>query len=193
MPDIAIIAWGSLLWEPRLLGLRSKWRADGPRLPIEFSRVSRDGRLTLVIDPSAPDVTTYWALSDRGNVADARENLRQREGNPPAQMVHWVTVEGVPGSIDPDPISAVILEWLSRKGLYTAVWTGLPANHIEKLGKPDGRIAYLKSLVGEDMERAENYIRKAPPQTRTPLRDEIESTLRWQPIALDATVLEDGS
>ena len=48
---IAIIAWGSLVWDPRTLQIKGDWVASGPELDIEFSRVSKDGRLTLVIDP----------------------------------------------------------------------------------------------------------------------------------------------
>jgi hypothetical protein len=43
---IAILAWGSLIWNPRYLPLASEWVLGGPVLPIEFARVSADGRLT---------------------------------------------------------------------------------------------------------------------------------------------------
>jgi hypothetical protein len=48
--NIAILGWGSLVWDQRVLPTESEWNSEGPRLPIEFSRVSQDGRLTLVID-----------------------------------------------------------------------------------------------------------------------------------------------
>ncbi len=47
---IGIIGWGSLIWDPRGLPIKCKWHKNGPELPIEFSRISQDGRLTLVID-----------------------------------------------------------------------------------------------------------------------------------------------
>lgn len=52
MKKIAILAWGSLYWDKRTLAIQSEWNEDGPTLPIAFSRISKDGRLTLVIDPS---------------------------------------------------------------------------------------------------------------------------------------------
>jgi hypothetical protein len=41
---IAIVGWGSLIWDPRDLHLATAI------LPIEFSRISDNGRLTLVVD-----------------------------------------------------------------------------------------------------------------------------------------------
>jgi len=42
---IAILGWGSLIWDARLLSINTTlfdngWSSDGPDLPIEFSRVS---------------------------------------------------------------------------------------------------------------------------------------------------------
>jgi len=52
---IAILGWGSLLWEPSAefeKWIELPWKNDGPKLKIEFSRISgsRKGALTLVID-----------------------------------------------------------------------------------------------------------------------------------------------
>lgn len=48
--NITILGWGSLIWDQRDLPISGDWQLGGPALPIEFSRISRDGRLTLVID-----------------------------------------------------------------------------------------------------------------------------------------------
>lgn len=37
---IAVIGWGSLIWCPKGLKIRDKWKNDGPKLPIEFARIS---------------------------------------------------------------------------------------------------------------------------------------------------------
>jgi hypothetical protein len=48
---IVILGWVSLIWDPRGLPREGPWQEGGPIFPIEFSRVSNDCRLTLVIDP----------------------------------------------------------------------------------------------------------------------------------------------
>jgi hypothetical protein len=53
-PQIAMLGWGSLLWEggADFDRWRNEWRFDGPTLSLEFSRISssRLGALTLVVD-----------------------------------------------------------------------------------------------------------------------------------------------
>ena len=56
MMKIACLGWGSLVWRPDNLLIRSEWFSDGPFLPIEFARRSQDGRLTLVIVEKAKPV-----------------------------------------------------------------------------------------------------------------------------------------
>jgi hypothetical protein len=61
MTTIAILGWGSLLWDrkPEFGKWHDDWRADGPLLKLEFSRMSatRLGTLTLAVDgrPRRPD------------------------------------------------------------------------------------------------------------------------------------------
>ena len=51
---IAILGWGSLIWQPKDLKFDANigWKEKGPILPIEFARISKDGRLALVITPN---------------------------------------------------------------------------------------------------------------------------------------------
>ena len=82
---IAILGWGSLLWEdsPDFDRWHEAWEDDGPTLKIEFSRVStsRLGALTLVIDEEHGAPTRVaWCLSKRTNTDDAVCDLRCREG-----------------------------------------------------------------------------------------------------------------
>jgi hypothetical protein len=39
---IAILGWGSLLWDPADLQLATPFEPGGPSLPIEFCRVSKN-------------------------------------------------------------------------------------------------------------------------------------------------------
>ena len=75
-----VLAWGSLVWDPRELQTASEFVADGPLLPIEFCRISADGRLTLAIDETFGAVCkTYSAPSALESLDAAIENLRLRE------------------------------------------------------------------------------------------------------------------
>ena len=55
---IACIGWGSLVWSPGVLRCKGEWQLDGPFLPLEFARTSKDGRLTLVL--SKRGLTALW-------------------------------------------------------------------------------------------------------------------------------------
>lgn len=78
---IVFLGWGSLIWNPNGLPVIGDWQRGGPVLPIEFSRVSSDGRLTLVIDEAnGAEVATRYVVSARDKVSNAVEDLRKREG-----------------------------------------------------------------------------------------------------------------
>lgn len=81
MVDIVCLGWGSLIWRPETLPIRSGWSEDGPCLPVEFARQSRDGRITLVIVPGVRSVRSLWARMSVDRLEVAKEALRVREGN----------------------------------------------------------------------------------------------------------------
>ena len=45
---IAFIGWGSLIKEPRELPIAGEWQSDGPKLWLEFSRISHKGKRAAV-------------------------------------------------------------------------------------------------------------------------------------------------
>ena len=82
---IAILGWGSLLWEggPEFDRWHAPWEYDGPVLKLEFSRVSekRLKAMTLVIDAEhGVEIAVAWCVSKRTALADATRDLRVREG-----------------------------------------------------------------------------------------------------------------
>ncbi len=177
MTGIAILGWGSLLWEaaPDFDRWHGPWRVDGPMLRLEFSRVSssRDGILTLVIDPECGALNSVaYSVSRRTALRDAMADLQHREK----------TIADNIGRVGPaqsdsryrDPASAeAITAWAIANGTKAVVWTDLASNFEEKVGEPFSAIAamnYLKDLDRAVRAKAIDYIRQAPPFIMTPLR-----------------------
>lgn len=181
---IACLAWGSLVWDPRTLPHSESFREDGVDLPIEFSRVTFDGRVTLVIDPSAPRLRTLWVPLDVATLETAVEELGRREKIDPSRYADWVgrhvrgeaaPASGLFGGID---------DWLAARSLDAVVWTALPSRTPDGVFDVPGvesLVTYIESLTGERRTRAEEYIRRTPHAVRTPNRSRFESEFGWYP------------
>jgi hypothetical protein len=178
-PHIAILGWGSLIWDPRGLPFRGKWQTGGPVLPIEFSRVSKDCRLTLVLDSdNGANVRTRYALSARADIIDAICDLKEREATGAKRigyvdLVRRVDSREIPGQVAVhDPIAG----WARASGFSAAIWTALPANFHDETGRPfsvRNAYHYLAALPQSARDRALTYIANAPEEVSTPLRREI--------------------
>jgi len=167
---IAVLGWGSLIWCPGSLAIRSRWHNDGPRLPIEFARISKDCRLTLVIHTGSREQTTYWALSDFAKLDCGVNNLKQREGCKLC-AIHYVAADGREHGT-PEMIAAV-KQWMKgRQDIDATIWTGLKSNWDEKRQKPFSprdALAYLEGLE-TGFQRASEYVCNTPPQIQTEVR-----------------------
>jgi len=180
MQTIAILGWGSLVWDPRDLPHYGPWKKDGPKLPIEFSRISGDSRLTLVIDLAAEvQCPTRFALSPRSEIADAVEDIRRREGTT-RRHIGFYERSGNSSSRGEFPqqvdVIDVIRRWCNNADIDGIVWTALPSNFHDETGTAfsvDAGITYLKSLPKTSRENALKYIRNAPEEVDTPLRQRV--------------------
>ena len=190
----AILAWGSLTWEPKNLEFIKAygWQNDGPFLPIEFARISNNGRLTLVITENGTPITTYFTIAPFfSKVEDVIMNLKLREGCKLNDIGYYISATD---TIHPAnfPFKKEIIEWAKKHKKDNVVWTNLSEkweykNENEETisVNPDERIEYLKNLAEEKKKLAEEYIRKAPSQTQTKYRSLIEKELGWTPIEVD--------
>jgi len=177
---IACLGWGSLIWSPRELPVEGGWRPDGPRLPIEFARVSADRRLTLAVNRGSPLVTVLWTELAVPKLDDAIAALASREGCAPDFIGHWSLSHA-----SPRDETGVIASWAGARDMDAVVWTALEPGFPERRGIPlscEEAIGHLAGLRGAERERAEEYVRKAPLQTATPYRAEIERRFGWTPI-----------
>jgi hypothetical protein len=179
MAKIAILGWGSLLWDTRpnflpFLKQIGPWLRGGPRLPLEFSRISksRGGALTLVIDAAhGTETIVSYSVSKRNLTLTAVEDLRVREG--PTRK-EWI------GSIR-DPFDhcsyfQAIQTWASDRGFDDVVWTALPPD-FQAARKPfsvEAAASYIQGLGIENATLAREYIKRAPEFVQTPVRQALQ-------------------
>lgn len=177
---IAILGWGSLIWQPKELKYDKAfgWKQDGPFLPIEFARISKNGRLTLVITPNGTQVQILYALSDYRTIEEAVLDLAVREGSG-RKSIGYYNKQKDEFSPDDFKYKTEIKDWIVQTDFDAVIWTNLGENWKEKT---DDRIEYLKNLTGESKSLAEEYIRKTPEQIRTNYREQIEKELKWVPM-----------
>jgi len=174
---IICLGWGSLIWDPGQLAISGGWNKQGPEVPVEYLRQSKNDRLTLVIEQSAPMVKVLWTKMQTNNLEEAKENLRQREGGIKREFVGFWTQ----GSECPEEIPHMEA-WAKKLGVTAAIWTALPAKfNGENYRKPsiDEAITYLEQLESEKKALAEGYIRKTPPQITTKYRSRFEQHFGW--------------
>ncbi len=190
---VAVIAWGSLIWEPETLRTAAAFTAQGPLLPIEFCRVSTRGArkdlLTLAIDQDDGTLCkTYAAPSALASLEEAIDNLveRERTGAKHIGFVDLASGRRSDAAVERHPASVeTIAAWAQANGYDAAVWTAIASNFAE-LVEPfstTAAIAYLEKLEARDAAKfasALAYIRNAPPEVDTPVREEAGK--RWPAV-----------
>lgn len=175
---IAVLAWGSLVWDKRNLKIKNDWQSGGIKLPIEFARISRDGRLTLVItEDHGTEIETHWTISDYSDLEKAIDNLREREGTN-KRGIGYVNVLGKDSSSNlSEDLIKNIENWAKNNELDGVIWTDLKSNFEEKSKMNfslDNAMKYYHSLKGESKKKAIEYIQNAPKLTMTKLRKKLQ-------------------
>ena len=142
-------------------------------MPVEFSRLSRDCRLTLVIDYENPNpVETRLVLSPRVDLEHAIEDLSQREGTSKSNI----------GFVDKrhndnsghQRMCSDIGKWLDQADFDAVVWTALSSNFKSEVGREfsiPAAVSYLQGLPQSTKKLALRYIANAP--VDTPLRRKL--------------------
>lgn len=177
-----------LLWKPERLPLGVEIARGGPVLSVEFARISGKTPLTLVSIPEAGGSTqvTCWADLAASDLEQARLELKVQEGTPNIRNIHALERGGaVVGPVSYD-VANTIREWLVRTDLDAVTWTGLEANWEQRRSDPLSGAAvvqYLREISRDKRRVAEEYIRKAPEQIRTRIRQDIEEHLGWTPLS----------
>ncbi|MEG5266144.1 hypothetical protein TRP66_17775 [Pseudomonas sp. JDS28PS106] len=178
--NIACLGWGSLIWKPGTLPLAGEWYADGPHVPIEFSRVGDGGELATAICLNAPVVPVYWALMAVDTLEQACAALHERE------QIPLERVDGVGRMLMarmPLTSEGLVVRWARERGVDAVVWTALPPRFMHQEGRiptDQDALTYLAGLTGDKQEHARHYIEQVPRQIDTPYRRAIERHLGWK-------------
>lgn len=180
MSKIAVLGWGSLIWNPRNLSISSKWFKDGPHIPIEFARISNDDRLTVVVYPDAKRIRVLWAYMDYRRLEDAIKNLIKREETIRKYIGYVdISTDKYRSNVVPE-ITTYITEWANKKNIDAVIWTDLYSNFEKVTGakfNEENVIKYLKNLKPNAKKKATEYVKRAPFQIQTELRKIIEECL----------------
>lgn len=185
---ICILGWGSLLWDRHAAfdDQHGPWQSDGPKLKLEFSRVSesRLRALTLVIDRNnGTECQVAYTDSKRTDPDDAICDLRNREGTVRRRIgVMFRDGSRVHGADESTRES--IKQWASAKSVDVVVWTDLPGDFQEKTGKPftlDEACRHLQNLSLEGKAKAAEYVWRAPAFVATQLRLRLQQQPWFSP------------
>ncbi|HEV7241290.1 MAG TPA: hypothetical protein VGQ36_18810 [Thermoanaerobaculia bacterium] len=196
--NIAILGWGSLIWCPGGLRIKTRWHTDGPLLPIEFARISQDDRLTLVIQPGSAEQSTYWAFSEFAELKDACKNLKDRERTKSSDIHHVLRDRTTGGDVDPD-VASKVNSWVAQHDdVEAVVWTGLTSNWREKRGRDFTAEDAEHFLLGLESkrdyataiyDRAREYLTHAPRGVDTAVRQAMRAR-GWSDTSLSSVLFE---
>ncbi len=191
LSKIAIIGWGSLIWDLEILSPHTlgEWQmSKGPRLPMEFSRISPKRKMGLVVCLDTlvgVDCATHVIRSSRDDVQSALKDLAARERAPHGR-IGWADTTSGAGRMD--SVVLQVQQWCAENGWDAAVWTDLEPNFYDHTHQDFSvlrGVAYLKTLKGENLSEAFDYIENAPRHTKTPLRDALKGDDWWQSLKKD--------
>lgn len=181
---IAILGWGSLLWDkrPEFDDQHDDWKFDGPSLKIEFSRVSqtRNDALTLVLDTNnGTSCQVAYALSKRKNPDDAVCDVRSREGTT-LKNVGFCFADNSRNQAREIEILKTIQDWASKMKIDVVIWTDLQSNFQQKSRskKPfsiEAALCHIQALDSSGKAMAAEYVWCSPAFVSTPLRQALES------------------
>jgi hypothetical protein len=176
-PRIAVLGWGSLIWDPRGLPIEGAWGEDGPELGVEFARKSSDGRITLVVSPDVEPVKVLWNCLNVNTTEQARKALADRENS------EAIAVLSLRAATNDTAEAKKVYAWAEGHEVEHVIWTALPPRNTAGvrgvMPTSSEIVEYLRKLQGDIRVKAERYVRRTPKQIKTRYRTQIEKDLGW--------------
>jgi hypothetical protein len=186
---IACIGWGSLVWQddhPKAFAQIGPWKPGGPGVKVEFARISKDHRVTLVLDRDSPTSQAWWCLMEAQELRQAVKLLADREG---IGEVYQKTSVGSWKCGEPEPENPFSLAlWASQNGVDAVIWTKLGCSSPNPSGgdpipreKPSlskliEHVIFFKNDTVTH-EKIREYVEKAPAEIITTYRKDLENFL----------------
>jgi hypothetical protein len=182
MRKIAILGWGSLLWDKTHREFdkhHGAWKFDGPVLKLEFSRksASRLNALTLVVDAiRGEECKVAYALSKRRTVEKALTDLQEREGTS-RRNIGCVFADGsLRQGRDAHSVD-LIFRWAEGASLDVVLWTDLSGDfdNVPKNDFVKAAVDHVQRLPAEAKALAAEYVWRAPDFVVTLLRAALQA------------------
>ena len=182
----AVIGWGSLIWDLEILTpyVETPWMMEaGPKLPMEFSRISAKRKMGLAVcldSAMGEPCATHVIPSTRETLVEAIDDLAARERAPFDRIGGVCLATGARQGRR--HFSDLVSLWCEEFGWQGAVWTDLASNFqvLRNLPFSVARAKeYLQSLKGESLNEAVRYIANAPETTNTRLRRALQEDKWW--------------
>jgi hypothetical protein len=168
---IAILSFGAIFAE-KVKG-NEPWKCGGPNVPLEFSRIGANGRLSLVIDQTnGQNNNIFYFPVESPDIDSLVGKIKQSDKN--AKNVGWLDVKNVlccPESARRPKIIKNFDNWCKNNKFDGAVWKDDGPKFSSVVGKPFSvavALEYLKKLKLE--EETYHYMQKFPISIKTPLK-----------------------
>lgn len=125
---IIYLGWGSLIWNLEKLSVRGNWIKSDLKLPLEYSRKSQDGRLTLVIDKKNGRLNNIWYINSKeNNLNHAIKALKEREKTN-LENIGYISYKNKIRSKLTNELNEKIMEWMIKNKFQAVIWTDLQNN-----------------------------------------------------------------
>ncbi len=160
--QIVYLGWGSLLYNHKNLKI-DNWTQTEITAPLEYSRISQDGRLTLVIDDANGTKNKLWMAPTKYKNIDLAINALKLRENTLKSGISYVNLPRKKYRIHntPPKITQEIVMWALKENIDVVIWTDLPSNwsaiRQNKYSTADA-INYFKSMPLPTQMKIFNYI-----------------------------------
>lgn len=172
---IAILSFGKLMKNSKGL-VATKWTQKGPKLPVEFCRISKDGRLTLALSKQNGVANhVYFAVAKGKTLKSVIPEVAEREklNEKHLGIVDLRNEIANEKATDNQEVSREIATWGKKHKFDAVIWNGLQQRFKDVIGvaySPGSAISYINGLPTKTRNLAKAYIKNAPKGIETPFR-----------------------